>query len=480
LKRSLREKEGNVIGITSYGFYVPVYRLAQEEIARAWKTRAKGGERAVAKYDEDAITLAACAVLDCAKDVEQIDGLFFGSTTAPYEEKQAAAIIGAIADMSRETRTADFAGSLRSGTIALAAAIDAVKSSALSNAMVAVSDVRNGACKSQFEQQLGDAAVAFTIGGSDVVAAFEGYFSLFSEIYDSWRPECSTFVQSWEERFVVTEGYMAAMEKVISGIMQRYELTTKDFAKVVLYGPDKRSHGALARKLGFDLETQVQDPLFDLIGNSGATALPMMLVAALSEASPDDRILVVNYGDGADAFVLKVTEHISFFQQKGKLKERLTNKTYIDYERYLTWRNLVPFDQPRRPELRSPAAPCLWRERKSVLALYGSKCKQCGTVQYPPQRICAQCRSKDDFEYYKLSDKKGEVFTYALDSLTAAVEQPAIIGVVDFNGGGRLACEVAECEPSEIHIGMPVEMTVRKVGRTDVIQNYFWKARPVR
>ena len=470
-----------MVGITSFGSYVPVYRLAREEIARAWKSRAIGGERTVAKYDEDAVTMAACAVLDCLKDTRRIiDGFFFGSTTAPYEEKQSAAILGAMADLSREIRTADFAGSLRAGTIALAGALDAVKSGALNNVLVAVSDVRMGAGKSQFEQQFGDAAAAFTIGSSDVIAAFEGSFSLSSELYDSWRPGRSAFVQSWEERFVVTEGYMNAMEKVISGIMRRYELTPKDFTTAVFYGPDKKSHGALARKLGFDLKNQVQDPLFDLIGNSGAAALPLMLVAALSEASPDDRILVANYGDGADAFILSVTDQIGRCQQKKKLQERLNNKTYIDYERYLTWRNLVPFDQPRRPELKPPAVPCLWRARRSVLALYGSKCRRCGTVQYPPQRICARCRAKDDFEDYKLSDKKGEVFTYALDSLTAAVEQPAIIAVIDFDGGGRLACEVAECEPSEIHIGMPIEMTVRKVGKTDVIQNYFWKARPVR
>jgi 3-hydroxy-3-methylglutaryl CoA synthase len=469
-----------VVGITSFGFYVPVYRLARDEISRAWKTRATGGERAVAKFDEDSLTMAACAALDCLKHAPEtkIDSLFFGSTTSPYEEKQAAAIIGAIADLNRETRTADFAGSLRAGTIALAAALDAVKSGAVNNALVAVSDARMGAGKSQFEQQVGDAAAAFTIGSSDVVAAFEGSFSLFSELYDTWRPGRSAFVQSWEERFVVTEGYMKAMERVISAIMQRYELTVKDFAKVVLYGPDKRSHGALARKLGFDLKTQVQDPLFDLIGNSGAAALPMMLVAALSEARPGDRILAANYGDGADACILHVTEDSSLLPRKEKIQERLAKKTYIDYERYLAWRNLVPLDQPRRPELRPPAIPCLWRERKSVLALYGSRCRQCGTVQYPPQRICAGCRAKDDSEEYKLSDKKGHIFTYALDSLTAAVEQPAIIGVVDFEGGGRLACEVAECEPSEIKIGMPVEMTVRKVGRTDTIQNYFWKARP--
>ncbi len=93
--------------------------------------------------------------------------------------------------------------------------------------------------------------------------------------------------------------------------------------------------------------------------------------------------------------------------------------------------------------------------------------------------MCAKCRAKDKFEDYKFSDKKGQIFTYAVDALTSNVEQPAIIGVVDFEGGGRISCEVTECEPSEIKIGMPVEMSLRKVGKSDSgINNYFWKARP--
>jgi 3-hydroxy-3-methylglutaryl CoA synthase len=41
-----------LVGITSFGFYVPVYRLAGDEIARAWKTRSARGEKSAAKHDE--------------------------------------------------------------------------------------------------------------------------------------------------------------------------------------------------------------------------------------------------------------------------------------------------------------------------------------------------------------------------------------------------------------------------------------------
>jgi 3-hydroxy-3-methylglutaryl CoA synthase len=467
-----------MVGITSFGTCIPAYRLSRDEIARSWKIKSLGGERAVARYDEDSLTMAVGAALDCTHhDHPQADGLFFASTTSPYKEKQAAAIIAASIDLPRETRTVDFADSLRSGTIALSSAIDAVKSGSARNIIVAASDCRMGAGKSQFEQLFGDGAVALAIGDSDVIASVEGNYSLFSELLETWRLEGNPFVQSWEERFVVTEGYMKTMQMILSGVMEKYKLTPQEFAKLVVYGPDTKSHANLAKRVGFDLRTQVQDPLFESLGNMGTAALPMMLAAALREARPNDRILVANYADGGDAFILKVTEHISKVQEK--MKKRLGKKIYVNYERYLNWRDLVPLEGPRRSDPRPPSITCLWRERRSVLALYGNRCKQCGTVQYPPQRVCANCQTKDRFEDYKLSDKRGKIFTYAIDYLTSSKEAPALIGVVDFEGGGRIMCEVAECEPSEIRIGMPVEMCFKKLGDGGGVHNYFWKARPI-
>jgi len=471
-----------VVGITSFGAYVPAYRLLRDEISRAWKTKSLGGERAVAGYDEDSLTMAVGAALECMKGNEKkIDGLFFASTTSPYKEKQAAAIIAAALDLCEETRTADFGGSLRSGTIALNSAIDAVRSGSARNILVAVSDSRMGAGKSQFEQYFGDGAAALSIGDSGVIATVEGSYSLFSEFQDMWRLEGNAFVQSWEERFILGEGYMKTMERIVSGVMEKCGLSPKDLAKAVFYGPDGRNHAHLAKRLGFDLRTQVQDSLFQSIGNTGTATLPIMVAHALCEARCGDRILVANYGDGGDAFVLNVTEDVEKVkvQKKQKIQERLARKTYIDYERYLSWRDLVPLEEARRPESRPASITCLWRERKSVLSLYGGRCNRCGTVQYPPQRICAKCQSKDDFEDYKLSDKEGKIFTYAIDYLTANREVPAIIGVVDFEGGGRMMCEIAECEPSKVEIGMPVEMCFRKRSQKGNVPNYLWRARPI-
>ena len=469
-----------MVGITSFGVHIPAYRLGRDEISRAWGTRSMGGERAVAKYDEDSLTMAVDATLGCLKRGGQpVDGLFFASTTSPYKEKQAAAIMAAAADLPRETRTADFTDSLRAATIAMNSAADAVKSGTADNIIVAASDCRMGGGKGQFEQLFGEGAAALAIGDENVIASIKGSHSVFNELLDMWRLEGDPFTHAWEDRFIITEGYLKTMEQVISKIMEKYQLTQKDFYKVVYYAPDRRSHSNLARRMGFDLQAQVQDPLFDSIGNTGTAALPVMLVAVLDEASPGDLILVGNYGDGADALILKVTENIKAFDRNQKMTEHLEKKIHISYERYLDWRNLVPLQESVRPESRPPSITCLWRESKSVLAFYGTKCKECGTPQYPPQRVCANCRTKDNFEDHKFSHRTGEIFTYTLDFLTSNKESPAVVGMVDFEGGGRVMCEVTECEPSEIKVGMPVEMCFRKLGPKGGIQNYFWKARPV-
>lgn len=469
-----------MVGITSFEAYIPSYRLDRDEIARVWGTKSIGGERAVAKHDEDSLTMAVDATLGCMKKSGyQTDGLFFASTTSPYKEKQAAAIIAAAADLPSETRTIDFTDSLRGATIAMNSALDALKSGTAEKIIVTASDFRMGAGQSQFEPLFGEGAVALALGTKDIIATIERSHSVFSEMLDMWRVEGDSFTHSWEERFIVNEGYMNTMYKVISQIMERHNVTSKDFSKVVFYGPEKRSHSNLARRLGFDLETQVQDPLFGSIGNTGTAALPMMMVAALDEAKPGDLILVANYGDGGDAFIMKVTENISKFRGNLKIKKRLEKKIHINYEKYLKWRDLVPIQEISRPESPTPSITCLWRESKSILAFYGKKCNKCGTAQYPPQRVCIKCQTKDDFEDYKFSDKKGNIFTYTLDYLTPGRESPAVVGVVDFEGGGRVMCEITECEPSEIKIGMPVEMCFRKVGQKGGIRTYFWKAKPI-
>jgi 3-hydroxy-3-methylglutaryl CoA synthase len=471
-----------MVGIISYGSYIPLYRLSGDTFARAWGMKYTMGERAVAFYDEDSVTMAAAAVSDCLGEsiAEGVEGLFLASTTLPYKEKQMASFIASSLDFPKTARTADFTDSLRCGTSAMNSALDAIKAGTAGKIMVASSDCRMGVPTSMREQIFGDGAAAVLIGKEDVAVTIEASYSINAEINDVWRKDNDRFVSGAEDRWAVTYGYMSIMHEAVNGLMKQCSLTPKDFSKIVLPGPDFRSHQGLVKSLGFDPKTQVQDSLCMSVGSTGAAHGLMVLVAALEEAEPGDRILFANYGNGADAFVLQVTDQIEKIRGRKGIKGHLESKKALSsYERYLRWRGLVEVEGSRRQSSYS-SPTVLWREATSLLPLCGSKCKGCGLIDFPPQRVCYQCGSKDEFDLVKLS-KKGTLFTYTEDYLSgAAFEDFVGIPVIDLEGGGRLRVLMTECEAGQMHIDMPVELVLRKMHEGGGYNNYFWKARPLR
>ena len=100
-------------GTASYGAYIPFHRLSRAEIARVWGSSPAAGERAVASYDEDSLTMAVAAARDCLGGIDRasVGGVYFASTTAPYKEKQTAAAIAAVLGLPADVVTMDFSGS---------------------------------------------------------------------------------------------------------------------------------------------------------------------------------------------------------------------------------------------------------------------------------------------------------------------------------------------------------------------------------
>jgi hydroxymethylglutaryl-CoA synthase len=461
-----------MVGIQSYGAYVPKWRLALNLIAKGMP-----GERAVAGPDEDSVTMAVAAALDCLKGMNQegIDGLFFATTTSPFAEKQMATLIAKAIHLREDIMTADFAGSLKAGTTALRLAADMVKASSARQVLVVAADCRPGEPGSEHERNGGDGAAALLISGENVAASVEASFSVANEIFDVWRRSKDTFLNSWESRFDLTDGYMKSMGEAITGLMKQTHLTAKDFEKAVFYSPDNRTPGDLARHLGFDPKSQVQNPLFGVLGNTGTASPLLLLASALEEAKPGHRIVVASYGGGSDAMAIKVNDEIERIESRLGVNGHLKSKSMLpDYLHYLMWRGLVAGKEVRVPySVTLASAPPIFRERDRIFSLQGSKCNACGAIEYPPQRICAKCRAKDDFELVTLADKKGKIFTSSRDPITGE-----LVGVVNFEGGGRIFCNLTDGDLSEFQIGTPVEMSFRKLKLlpSDTISSYAWKA----
>jgi hydroxymethylglutaryl-CoA synthase len=482
--------EGRMLGIVSYGAYIPIYRLSREAIGAMWSKATAKGEKAVANADEDSVTMAVEAVLDCLRDLDRrtVDGLYFATDSPPYVEKQSASIVRAAADLREDMLTFDIAHSLRGGGSALQAALDSVKAGSARRVMVVAADRRIPAPNSDSELQFGDGSAAFLIGDTDVAASLEGSYHLSSEFVDVWRKPQDTYMLSWEDRFVRDEGYTKMVPQAAKALLNKLGLTPKDVTKAAFYGPDPRSHTSIGTAIGLDPKTQIQPPLLDSVGNTGTALAPMILVSALEEAKPGDRILFATYGDGADAFLFKVTDQIEKVRDRRGIKRHLASKMMLpNYGKYVEIRELMEWESARRGARRS-SLPVIWRERKMIFALYGQKCRSCGNIQYPRQRICIYCQAKDDFDPIRLSDKTGKVFTFSMDQRAQEVVLPKVFSVVNLDEGGRFYSVMTDRDTAKVSVGMPVEMTFRiQMGPSDTLPlegsglyNYFWRVRPIR
>lgn len=471
-----------MVGIKAYGVYVPFHRLERTEIAAFWGGFRAPGERAVANFDEDSVTMGVEACRDCLHGVDRagVDGLCFTSTTSPYAEKQTAALVAAALDLNRTTRTLDVSGSLRSGTNAVQAATDAVTGGGSRSYLVCASDLRLGAPNGSKEMEFGDGAAAFLMGDSDVIATIDKVYTLNNELYDVYRPVTDQFVRSWEDRFVREIGFMKVVPEAVRGALKEFSMAPGDFTRAVISAPNPSYLGGVASKLGFDPKSQAVDPLWGLLGNLGAAHPMILLAAALEQSKPGDRLLWVSYGDGCDVIALTVTEHILQAQEKQSVQRMLNSKAPTSYQKYLRWRDLVNPEPPNRPREEPASAVALYRDRKCGLALYGSKCSNCGTIQYPVQRVCMECRTKDNFDYYAFAERKAKIATFSHDSLAVSPDPPTTLAAVDFEEGGRIMMDVTDRDVSQIEVGTAVEMTFRKFRHTAGITVYWWKSRPVR
>src|SRR5262245_39219817 len=192
-----RTDHSRVAGTSSIGLYFPRSRLDRALIAKAWGNRPTKGERAVASYDEDALTMAVEAAHRCLEEIDSlsIDGLFFASTSSPYREKQVASVVATACDLPREILTADFGGSVRAGVTALGAAVRAVQSGAARRVLVVASDSRPTEPESELEAAFGDGAVAVVVDRDARIAEFADAAAVAEEFTFQWRRDEGAGVQ---------------------------------------------------------------------------------------------------------------------------------------------------------------------------------------------------------------------------------------------------------------------------------------------
>ena len=181
-------------GISRYGSYLPYFRLQRSAIGTG------RGERAVASFDEDSVSMAVEAARDALRGAPAPDTLIFATTSPPYAEKLNAATVQAALGLPERLRSLELGSSSRMGLAALLLGADIAEAGG--RALVTAGDVVVGAPGGARESQSGDAAVAFLTGSDDeAIARFVGRASRTTEVLDVWRLPGDPFAKQWEERF---------------------------------------------------------------------------------------------------------------------------------------------------------------------------------------------------------------------------------------------------------------------------------------
>lgn len=466
-------------GILGYGAYVPYYRLQRSAIGAALGAGGGKGTRSVAAYDEDATSMSVEAARNMLRsfDAPTPAALYLSTVTPPYLDKTNANVVHAALDMPSSVFAGDMVGSVRSTTAAMTAALNDRRP-----ILMASSDVRTGRPSSGDESALGDAAVALMIGSdtdAPVIAEWLGGASATREFLDRWRAPGWGYSRVWEERFGEAVYRPLVAEAATAGFKD-VDLTASDVDLAVIGGLHSRAARSAAGAAGLD-GTPIADDLSQSVGNTGSCQSLLTLANALDSAAPGQVVMVVNLADGVDVNFFRVTDAIANYRPHATVADQVAGgNDSLAYNTFLTWRGYLDREPPRRPDPDAPAAPPTNRGVEWKFAFKGSRDRSTGAVHLPPQRVSVKGGAVDEMDLVPMADVEATVATFTIDRLAYSLSPPVIATVIDFDGGGRFTSELTDADPDEVHIGLRVRMTFRRLMTADGVHNYFWKATPIR
>lgn len=481
------------LGIHAAGGYVPPLRVRREEIAaaHAWvnpslRSPARG-ERSTCGWDEDAVTMAVDAARACLCGVDRagVSRLVLGTTTAPFADRLNSGIVAGALGLRGDALALDVTGSQRAGTSALLTAVDAVQARG-ENALCVASEKRRTPGASAAEINTGHAAAALLLGPGAGIARLLGSASLVADFVDHFRPAGGDVDYGWEERWVRDAGWLRIVPPLVERVLRDRGLQAADVHRFCMPSPLPRLDRAVAKACGI-AESALPDQLADGCGDSGAAHPLLLLVDALEQAGPGERILVLGFGQGGDALLFETTGAIEGWRataSRTTVRARLQRRLDCSYARYATLSGLLHVDRGIRAEVdKQTAQSAAWRHSDLTLALAGGRCSACGTCQVPRSHVCAnpECRAVDTQQPHSFAESRGRVATWSADSLTYTPDPPAYYGMVDFEEGGRLTMDFTDVGPAGVEVGTPMRMVFRAKDVDGVrgFTRYFWKAAPL-
>jgi hydroxymethylglutaryl-CoA synthase len=341
-----------MVGIVSYGTYIPSYRIKLADIALAWKkdpNEVVGSlgieEKSVPATDEDAVSIAIAAASDSliafGKKAGAVEALFVGSESHPYAVNPTSTIVGELLGVGHNYLAADMEFACKAGTAGMQAVAGLIGSGQVQYGLAIGADVAQSKPHDALEYTSASAGVAYVMGKEKLAVKLLSYTSYSSDTPDFWRRDGIRY-PSHAGRFTGEPAYFAHVMGAATQLFEKTHMKPEDFDYCVFHMPNGKFPRDVARRLGFTKEQLSPSLTVDYIGNPYSASSMLGLAAVLDIAKPGQKICMVSYGSGAgsDAFVWETTALLPRVQEIRKkygalVTQQIVKKQYVDYVGYL-------------------------------------------------------------------------------------------------------------------------------------------------
>ena len=335
-------------GITSYGFYVPQYRIRVADIANVWGKNASEIERglgviekAVSTAAEDSLTMAYESSSIAMKGQKTpIGALFFGTESPVYAVNPSSTILGELLDIGNNYLAYDTQFACKAATGALISALALVESNQIQAALVVASDKATGRPHDALEYTAASGSVSLLVGEKNQILSVDAWESFSSDTPDFWRREGIKY-PSHGGRFTGKPSYFKHIVGAVKAILSKTKSKPEDFSYAVFHMPNGKFPVQVAAQLGFSPEQIKKSLVVSELGNSYTASALMGLVATLEYVKPGEKILFASYGSGAgsDAFIFTATPELE--KKRIIFSKKMNDKKYIDYPTYLKYMRII-------------------------------------------------------------------------------------------------------------------------------------------
>ena len=459
--------------VAQIGGYLPLLRLDRAAASTALRFAGLGGRaagrRAVAGWDEDAVTLA----VEAARALPAADRLVFASTSAPFYERSQATLAASALGLPETVRTIDVSGSRRCGVTAL---LDALLGTG--DSIIAAGEKRPARPGSAQHLGFGDGGAAVSVGDSGG-ARLIGHASRSHDLIDIYSSRESPTPYAYEERFVREIAARQVIIPTISAACDAAGISPSAVSHAAVHEPLSGVWREIAKALEITAPNHAAE-VEAQAGDLGAAHALYALALALAAAKTGDIVLLAGFGSGCDALLFEITGEVNgAHSASAMLRHGLVTQ---DFVRFLSLTGTLDLDFGVRAEFEQKAqATVIERYGRDTIGFVGGQ-DATGNVQFPKSRIPVRpgADGPEPMTDFRLADCAATLKSVTADRLNYSPDPPFWFGLVQFDNGARVLMELTDADASGFAVGDPLMMRLRikSRDRRRGFRTYFWKAAP--